>query len=104
MSNVEKTSWPHARAPIEEELRALMESEGLSPDSWANEQGYRYPVHSHDYHKVIYCVEGSIWFSLPDEGDRTIELEPGDRLDLPAGVRHWAITGMDGVLCLEAHK
>jgi quercetin dioxygenase-like cupin family protein len=53
---------------------------------------------------VVYCVEGGIWFTLPDEGDRTIELEPGDRLDLPAGVRHGAIVGMDGVTCLEGHR
>jgi quercetin dioxygenase-like cupin family protein len=104
MSTVEKTPWPHDHYPTERELRELMEAEELSPFSWANESGYRYPVHSHDYHRVIYCVEGSIWFSLPDERDRTIELEPGDRLDLPADVRHWAITGMEGVLCLEAHK
>jgi hypothetical protein len=28
---------------------------------------------------------------------------PGDRLDLPAGVRHSAIVGPQGVTCLEAH-
>jgi len=81
-----------------------MQAENLSPYMWANDSGYRYPVHSHDYHKVIYCLEGGIWFTLPDEGDRAIELEPGDRLDLPAGVRHGAIVGMDGVTCLEGHR
>ena len=28
---------------------------------------------------------------------------PGDRLDLPAGTRHDAVVGPDGVRCLEAH-
>jgi len=27
----------------------------------------------------------------------------GDRLDLPAGTRHEAFAGPDGVTCLEAH-
>ena len=33
----------------------------------------------------------------------TIDLEVGDRLDLPAGTRHDAVVGRDGVTCLEAH-
>jgi uncharacterized protein YjlB len=104
MSGVILTQWPQDHEPTEDELRGLMEAEGLSPHSWSNGSGDRYMVHSHDTHKVLYCVEGGIWFTLPDEGDRTIELEPGDRLDLPAGVRHGAIASMDGVTCLEAHR
>ena len=33
----------------------------------------------------------------------TVELAPGDRLDLPAGTSHDAVVGPDGVTCLEAH-
>ena len=104
MSSVIYTPWSHDYEPGEDELRRLMEAEGLTPESWSNGSGDRYMVHSHTTHKVLYCVEGGIWFTLPDEKDRTIEMEPGDRLDLPAGVRHGAIAGMDGVKCLEAHR
>jgi quercetin dioxygenase-like cupin family protein len=81
-----------------------MTGEGLSPERWTANDGHRFDVHEHDYHKVIYCVDGSIWFTFPDDPDTVIELEPGDRLDLPAGIRHGAMAGMDGVVCLEARK
>jgi hypothetical protein len=51
---------------------------------------------------VIAVVEGSIRFGLPDE-DRGMDLEEGDRLELPAGTRHDALVGPRGVTCLEAH-
>jgi quercetin dioxygenase-like cupin family protein len=47
---------------------------------------------------VIVCVAGSISFHV-EGGD--MELRPGDRIDLPAGVEHAATVGPDGVECLE---
>lgn len=96
--------WESANAPTEDEIRGMMTGEGLQPESWSAGDGFRFAVHEHDYHKVVYCVEGSIWFTFPDDPDNVIELEPGDRLDLPAGIRHGALTGMEGVVCLEARK
>lgn len=62
-----------------------------------------YAAHSHSYNKVIYVVQGSITFGLPELGEQLI-LKAGDRLDLPAGVVHEAVVGAQGVVCLEAHK
>lgn len=98
------TPWTEVDAPTEEEVRQKMEADGLSVEAWSANDGYRFDVHTHDYHKVLYCVDGSIWFTFPDEPDLMIEMEPGDRLDLPAGVRHGAQAGMEGVACLEARK
>jgi hypothetical protein len=44
-----------------------------------------------------------IRFTLPAEDDYA-DLMPGDRLELPAGVRHGALVGPAGVTCLEAHR
>jgi len=96
------TPWAAGGAPIESGLRVLMESEGLEPYSWSNGPHDVYAAHSHAYHKVIYCVSGSITFGLPGE-DRKLTLHPGDRLDLPAGSVHDAVVGSEGVVCLEAH-
>jgi quercetin dioxygenase-like cupin family protein len=52
---------------------------------------------------VIYAVQGSITFGLPELG-RQLILKAGDRLDLPAGIVHDAVVGSQGVVCLEAHK
>jgi quercetin dioxygenase-like cupin family protein len=85
-------------ADVGERLRA----EGLSPGTWSNGPGDRYAAHDHEYDKVLVVASGSITFGLPDRGER-VDLEPGDRLDLPAGTTHDATVGAFGVSCLEAH-
>ena len=95
------TPWPHAEPPAEEALERALASEGLAPHWWSNGPGDRYGVHSHPYHKVLYCARGSIRFVL-GEGGREFELSPGDRLDIPPGTAHSAVVGAQGVACVEA--
>lgn len=83
------------------EAAAVFADEGLSPHTWANEPGFVYGAHEHDYHKVLVCVSGSIVFHTPD-GDNP--LVPGDRLELPPGTTHSATVGPDGVTCMEAAR
>jgi quercetin dioxygenase-like cupin family protein len=80
-----------------------MRAEGLRSHTWQNGPGDVYPPHRHGYDKVLFCTRGSIRFDLPEEG-RSVELRPGDRLDLLAGTAHAAIVGPDGVVCLEASR
>ncbi len=91
------------RAGLARTLAARLEVEGLAPGAWSNAPGDTYAPHSHSYHKVIYVVEGSISFGLPEQGQQ-IELKTGDRLELGAGIVHDAVVGPRGVVCLEAHR
>jgi quercetin dioxygenase-like cupin family protein len=68
---------------------------------WSNGPGDRYSEHSHPYHKVLFCARGSIRFVCTGEA---IDLSPGDRLDIPAGVTHSAVVGPAGVSCIEAAR
>lgn len=102
-AGVKVTPWPHDRTPTEVALRQLYAAEGLAPYRWSNGPHDRYQAHSHSYHKVIYVVSGSITFGLPERGE-SAALTAGDRLDLPAGVRHDAVVGSEGVVCLEGHR
>lgn len=86
-----------ARAAAERAFR----EEGLVPETWSNQPGYVYGEHEHDYHKVLFCVDGSITFHIR-EGD--IDIHPGDRLDLSPGTPHSATVGPDGVTCMEAAR
>jgi len=83
-------------------IRAKFEEEGLSPHNWSNGPDDRYAWHSHSYHKVLYCVSGSIVFHTRDDGD--LELEAGDRLEVEPGTEHAATVGPDGVKCMEAAR
>jgi uncharacterized protein YjlB len=81
-------------------VRARLIAEGLDPGAWSNGPGDRYGSHDHGYDKVVVVAAGSIRFGL---ADGTIDLEAGDRLELPAGIAHDAVVGPSGVTCLEAH-
>ena len=88
------------------DLSARLRAEGLDPGGWSNGPGDRYAAHHHGYDKVIVVERGLIRFGLPATGptDATVELAAGDRLELPAGTRHDAVVGHEGVACLEAHR
>lgn len=68
------------------------------PSWWSNGAHETYAPHQHAYHKVLYCVAGSIIFHVEGEN---ILLEPGDRLDVEPGTQHSASVGPDGVQCGE---
>jgi mannose-6-phosphate isomerase-like protein (cupin superfamily) len=93
------------RTPGSADRRAALDTfvgEGCSPPrSWSNGPGDRYARHDHPYHKVLFCLAGSITFHT-DEGD--VELTAGDRLDLPAGTAHAATVGAGGCECVEASR
>ena len=95
------TPWTGPAAPGGAEIKALLRGEGLHPYSWSNAPGYRYAAHSHDYTKILYCLSGSIVFHV---GGGSVDLEPGDRLQIEAGVMHSADVGPQGVVCLEAAR
>jgi quercetin dioxygenase-like cupin family protein len=78
------------------------EAEGCSaPRSWSNRPGDRYGRHDHAYHKVLFCLSGSIVFHT-DDGD--VELAAGDRLDVDPGTVHAATVGARGCECVEASR
>jgi quercetin dioxygenase-like cupin family protein len=87
--------------PSLEEIEDRFQSEGLSPRTWGNAPGDTYEWHDHSYHKVLYCISGSIVFHTPDED---FELGPGDRLDLEPKTSHAATVGPEGVQCIEAPR
>jgi uncharacterized protein YjlB len=84
------------------DVATRLRAEGLDPGSWSNGPGDRYAAHAHGYDKVLAVDSGSIRFGLPERGE-AVDLDTGDRLDLPAGTSHDAVVGPAGVTCLEAH-
>lgn len=86
----------------QDDALAAFRTAGCSaPRPWGNGPGDRYGRHAHGYHKVLFCLAGSIVFHT-DDGD--VELRAGDRLDLEAGTEHAATVGPDGVRCVEASR
>jgi quercetin dioxygenase-like cupin family protein len=88
--------------PSPAEVEEKMQADGLSPRRWGNAPGDTYEWHEHGYHKVLYCLSGSIVFHTRTDGD--LELRPGDRLDVEPGTAHAATVGDQGVECVEAPR
>jgi quercetin dioxygenase-like cupin family protein len=85
-----------------DDVARRLDDEGLEATTWSNGPGDRYAAHEHGYDKVIAVHHGSIRFGLPATAE-SIDLDPGDRFELPAGTSHDALVGASGVTCLEAH-
>jgi quercetin dioxygenase-like cupin family protein len=86
--------------PTRQALEARLVGEGLTPRGWANGPDDRYGWHRHAYHKILYCISGSIVFHTTADGD--LALGPGDRLEIEPGTDHAATVGATGVECIEA--
>lgn len=91
----------HAIAGRTDADRAFAAERCSPPRPWGNAAGDTYGRHSHGYHKVLFCLSGSIVFHT-DDGD--VDLGPGDRLDLGPGTQHAATVGPRGVECVEASR
>jgi hypothetical protein len=98
-SEVRRT--PGAIVTRDDALAAFLAEGCSAPRSWGNGPGDAYGAHDHGYHKVLFCLEGSIVFHTA-AGD--IALDAGDRLDLPAGTEHAATVGALGCRCIEATR
>jgi Cupin domain len=80
----------------------MFRAEGCSaPRSWGNGPGDAYGRHTHAFHKVLFCLGGSITFHLDDED---LVLGPGDRLDIEPETEHAATVGPSGCSCVEASR
>jgi quercetin dioxygenase-like cupin family protein len=98
---VRVTRWSGGQHPSLSVITRQMQKEGLRPYVWDNTPNYRYAIRTHGYNKVMYVIEGTIEVSLPDSNQR-VKLRAGDRVEIPAGVRHGAIIGSSGAKCVEA--
>lgn len=95
------TRWTGGQHPTTSAINRLMNKEGLTPYLWSPSPNARQAIKSHGYHKVLYVAEGSLEVILPDSNQR-VTLKRGDRLDVPAGIRHGLNIGSGGAKCVEA--
>ncbi len=106
MANEEQTvtvrRWSGGQHPSLSNVTRLLEAEGLRPFLWTNTPNHRYAVRSHGYSKVLYVIDGSLEVTLPDSNE-LVRLRTGDRIDVPARVRHGITVGLNGTRCVEAN-
>jgi quercetin dioxygenase-like cupin family protein len=78
--------WNPAAGPLQlSSLRAALQGEGLVTAWWSEIPGTRVPQHEHPFPEARWVLSGFLRVTV---GDQTVELGPGDRLDLPPGTAH----------------
>jgi quercetin dioxygenase-like cupin family protein len=92
--------WSWEKTLSEPAIAKTLSGKGYRTVRWTNEAGYAYPIHTHDFDKVILVLRGSITFRIPRVGEEFV-LHVGDRMDIPAGYAHSAEVGPQGVTCIE---
>lgn len=100
---VKVTRWQGGQHPTLATITKIMREEQLRPYMWINGANHRYAVRTHGYHKVLYVIDGVLDVLFPDSNQQ-IRLRGGDRIDIPAGVRHGTIIGSSGAKCIEASQ
>lgn len=101
-SSVIVTRWQGGTHPSQSVITRLLHKENLRPYIWDGKPNQRQAVHSHNTDTVLYVVEGWLEIHLPDH-NLQVQLRPGDRIDIPATIRHSTIVGNHGVKCAEAN-
>ena len=80
------THWDHATGPLQlTTLRQILHREGMITAWWSDLPGTHSPAHAHPFPETRWVLSGFLRVKL---GDEVLELEPGDRLDLPANTVH----------------
>jgi len=93
--------WSGSKHPTLSNITRLMQQDGLRPYKWETRPNQRYAVRTHGYAKILFLVSGTLELQLPDSNQR-VKMRSGDRIEIPARVRHGSVTGSQGAVCMEA--
>lgn len=78
--------WDSAAGPLQlSTLRTTLQREGLATAWWSEVPGARVEEHEHPFPEARWVLSGFLRVFV---GDEVVDLGPGDRLDLPPGMKH----------------
>ena len=94
--------WTGKGKPTQQELRILLQAEGLTCTLYADVPGTKYGRHKHDFDDFVVIVAGQM--KIGTDSHQWL-MKPGDRLNIPANIVHWAeMMGTEEVTYLSAAK
>jgi quercetin dioxygenase-like cupin family protein len=71
-------------------IKEILQREGYSDIyTWSDSPGTYYDWHKHNFDEVRWVYKGSVKIGYDDT---VVELQPGDKMEIPAGTEHWAET------------
>ena len=82
-----------AKNNIDNLKKKLVEDGFLHVYEWQDQPGTVYPPHAHKDRVSFYITKGGLRFNF---GTETIEVNEGERFDVPVGKEHSAVAGSKG--------
>jgi quercetin dioxygenase-like cupin family protein len=99
---IDAIRWAGPKKPTLEELRELLQKEGLDSEVYSDPPRMKYGRHKHPFDDFVVIVSGRM--RIATDTHEWI-LKPGDRLDIPANTPHTAeMLGKEEVRWLSAAK
>jgi quercetin dioxygenase-like cupin family protein len=91
------TTWDPKLGPLQlSTLRRTLEQEGMVTAWWSDMPGTHIATHAHEFPETRWVLSGFLRVTVRGE---TLQLGPGDRLDLPAKTPHAAeVVGLAPVI------
>ncbi|MDH4127715.1 MAG: cupin domain-containing protein [Spirochaetota bacterium] len=86
--------WNSDKPVSQSEIESEMRKQGLDCYVWQDGISAYYPTHSHPYTEIRWVIYGSITFGV---NGSEVTLYPGDCLELPSNVLHYAKTSDERV-------
>lgn len=78
--------WDPRLGPLQlSTLRRTLEKEGMITAWWSDNPGTQVPLHAHAFPETRWVLEGYLRVTAAGQ---SLELGPGDRLDLPPNTPH----------------
>jgi len=97
------TRWDKETPLSLEALRSALMGEGWTVSEWSDPVGTVYSLHAHEYAEIRVVVSGRLRIGLPESSEEVI-LGPGDRIEIPGDLPHWAdVDGDEPVVYLAGH-
>ena len=94
-----KYRWSRDYESAEEELVNLLAHKHIRAVRWVADEYQEFPSVAAPNDKRLWCVEGSIMYSIDG---KDITLQAGDALDIPSSTAHYGVAGFSGCVCYES--
>ncbi len=94
--------WQAPITPSMEQVKILLESEGLDPyvEEFAPQQ--KVSEHRQPFGEIRTVIEGELLFNIA--GNQFL-LRPGDRVEIPSNTKHWHVNnGKTPCICVCANR
>lgn len=96
------TRWQAALTPTADQIRLILEQEGLDPFEEVFSPAMRIPDHRHPFAEVRVVLAGEL---LTNVAGNQVLLRPGDRVEIPSNTRHsYTVQGSEACVCLCAQR